>query len=80
MKPEVINEVLDKLIGPTSPVGETHTDSKRFESQQTLQVVINHMLDKMDEIKHHEYSHEHSRAKAGKDAADFLSGVGECYQ
>ena len=79
MSPELINKVLDKLIGPTEPVGETHTDNKRLENQQTLHVVVNHLLDKLDRVKCHQHAQEHSRSKAGKEAADFLDGIGECY-
>lgn len=73
-----IHEVVTKLVGPINPVGEAHTDEKRYEN---LKVAIDLTAQMISEIRDvamdNKDRHEHSMRKAGKLAAEFIASLKE---
>ena len=67
-------EILMKLIGPISPVGETHTDNDRYENLKELLEVAENILDKITSVSRYNKDRmEYSRARAGKLCDKFLN-------
>ena len=68
-------DVVKKLIGQIDPVGETHTDEKRFRNLTETIDLVDKLLFDLHQVAQNETRHEHSMSKAGKEAADFLKDV-----
>lgn len=70
-------DVVKKLIGRIDSVGESHTDSKRFENlKETCQLVDELITDIANEASNSR-AFEHSRKKSGEYAEKFLNRIGE---
>ena len=52
MKTEQIIEVIDKLIGGITPIGETNYDNKVKQNLNTMIEVVGHYVDEICEIAH----------------------------
>lgn len=68
-------DVIKKLLGPIDPVGESHTDEKRFSNLTETIEVMDKLLFDLHQVAQNETRHEHSMSKAGKEAADFIKDV-----
>ena len=71
---EQIVEVINKLVGPINPIGESNTDSKRFENLELLCDVVNQLVTKIDKVSHdNRNAHESSIQKCATFAKEFLT-------
>lgn len=66
-------EIVDKLIGPVNPVGETNADDKRFENLKALCDLSEHITRRISEVATNKDRHEYSIKRAGEFADKFLS-------
>lgn len=69
-------EVVTKLVGPTLPVGETHTDEQRFENLKVLTQLVESLIKDISLVAQLRGQYQHSISKAGKYAHDFLDSLG----
>lgn len=67
-----IHEVVTKLIGPITPVGETRTDETRLANLLDLIVVIDMLLVDVDHIAERKDDHRYSVNTAGKAAYEAM--------
>lgn len=74
---EAINlkAIIMKLIGAIEPVGETHTDNKRFENLEKLTALTLSLLCDICDVGDNADSGFHSKAMAGKHALKFLNSL-----
>jgi len=72
-----IIDIVRKLTGPIEPVGETHTDDKRFENLKVRLELMLELHKEIDEIAMY-YAHrqEFSMARAGKECDKYLKQLG----
>jgi hypothetical protein len=68
-------EIVQKLIGPVSPLGDSSRDDQRFENLKHLCELVEKLFTDIGQIAAIE-SHEHSVNRAAKFAKNFV----ECYQ
>lgn len=67
-------EIVNKLVGPINPVGETNTDNDRLENLKNLCELVNDLVSAIDEVGYrNKDSFEHSRKAAAGYAENFLS-------
>ena len=73
---EVI-DIVNKLIGPIEPVGETHVDDGRYENLQQMLKLMQALHMQIDEIAHENKGRqEYSMSRAGKLADAYLDWLG----
>lgn len=72
METRVIREIVQQLIGPITPIGESHTDAVRLENLKALCEVVDGLADEIYLIKKYINSHGHSRREAARVATKFL--------
>jgi len=74
---EAINvyEVVRKLIGPIYPVGETHTDDKRFENLKEMTALIEDLVQDLFGLDAERASHQFSVKRAADYASDFVKNL-----
>lgn len=72
-----VYEVSKKLIGPVLPVGETHTDERRYENLEKMIELANLLLWDIREVSKNKDRHEASMKKAGTLADEFLNSIKE---
>ncbi len=71
-----IHEIVEKLIGPINPVGETNADDKRFENLKTLCTVVNELVTDIDNVAYHyKDSQEYSVKRAVDYAKNFMTNT-----
>lgn len=78
MKTEQIIEVIDKLVGGITPIGETNYDNKAKKNLNTMIEVVGHYIDEICEIalmNSNCYSIQDCRATA----RDFVKGLKDVY-
>lgn len=66
-------QIVMKLIGPITPVGETHTDNERFENLKDLCELVSELNLKIKEVAEERTRQEYSIKRAGEYANNFLS-------
>ena len=67
-------EVVQKLVGPTEPIGETQTDNIRFENLKALTNLTSKIITDLCRLKRTcENQKEYSIKRAGQYAAKFLT-------
>jgi hypothetical protein len=69
-------KVITKLIGPINPVGETHTDTSRFENLKVMTEVVDQLLTDIDRVASYHDRIEYSMKLAGQHACKFLDKIG----
>ena len=74
-----LHEIITKLTGPISPVGETHIDNVRYENLKTAIELVEWLLTDINHVAINKDRAEYSMSRAGKCAAKFLSTVGSAY-
>lgn len=69
-----LKEIVEKLVGPIQPIGETNTDNARFENLKVLCDLVEGLIVEIDDVTvQHADSYEASRKRAGEFAADFMT-------
>lgn len=72
-----IYEVVRKLVGNIRPVGESHTDTDRFNNLLELTDLVDKLLSDIDAVAYdYRNNHQHSMKKAAKFAKEFLDKIG----
>ena len=66
-----VYEVVNKLIGEITPVGETNEDAKRFENLEQIIILIEKLVWEIEKISEYENRVEYSMKKIGKRASEF---------
>jgi hypothetical protein len=72
---ENIYEVIEKLVGPIDPVGETTVDEKRFENLKTAILIVDKMIYDICFVSRSSISHEHSVKRSGEHAKKYLEDL-----
>ena len=75
--PEEIAAVAITLIGPTSPVGETHEDAQRLENVRVLASVVESLLMKLESAAEYKDRPEASMRAIGREARNALNRMKE---
>lgn len=68
-------EIVNKLIGPVEPVGETNTDEHRFKNLQDMCNVAEHLLERIQTVALTVSNGQHSVKKAVDYADTFLQSI-----
>ncbi len=71
-----IYDVVNKLIGPNQPVGESHTDAKRMENLEKMTELISQLLGDVDCVIEFKDRVEYSMKRAGEHANAFFDRIG----
>ena len=72
-----IHEVVMKLIGDISPIGETNEDNKRFENLKIMADLVDALLTDMDEIVFRKSNNQEYSIKRSVDfVIDFMDEIG----
>lgn len=71
-----IYDVVTKLIGPISPIGETNADEQRFENLKVMTELVDKLLGDIDKVIPCKNRVEYSMKKAGEYADKFFSQLG----
>ena len=77
MKPEIIYDVVMKIIGPINPIGETNEDDRRLENLRTFIDLTNRFLANIDDIAGtYKNAREFSKKRAADVCAAFYNDLG----
>ena len=79
MTSEHIVEVIDKLVGEITPIGETNYDDKVKDNLNMMIEIVGHYVDKIGEIAQTD-SYMASVQKCQKIAKDFVKGLKDAYE
>ena len=72
-----VYDVVKKLVGPISPIGESNVDDERFENLKTMTDLVGRLLEDIDDVATFETGRqEYSRKRAGEYADKFLTRIG----
>lgn len=74
-----VHEIAEKLIGPIEPVGESHTDSVRFENLVETIDLVERLLMDIRYVSLNKDRQEYSMKKAGEHAEKFFRQTLEEY-
>ena len=67
-------EIINKIIGPINPIGETNTDNERFENLKQMCDLVDNLVSQIDSVHYkNKDSHEFSVKRASDYASNFLS-------
>lgn len=69
------SEIVDKLIGPIQPLGETNEDEQRFKNLQEMCTLTEHLVEKIQTVAWTMHFNQHSVQKAGQYADTFLNNL-----
>lgn len=71
-----ILQVVERLVGPIQPVGETHTDDVRYENLEVMCQLANKLVQEIDRVAYdHRNAHEYSRKRASGYAKNFIDNT-----
>ena len=73
-----IYEVVEKLVGPINPVGETHTDNVRYENLKELIELTDRLVGKISSCAYLKDRAEFSISRAGRSCQGFLDDLKDC--
>lgn len=76
-RPDELCDILMKLVGEIEPIGETQTDSKRYENLMLLQNTVDYLIYEMCEVSKCSKHGEYSMSRAGKAATGWLKEKAE---
>ena len=68
-------EIVEKLVGPTAPVGESNEDARRYENLLELIGLTNDLIVMIDNVADSKGRPEHSIRKAGLLADQFMQEI-----
>jgi len=77
MEANVILDVNNKLFGLIDPVGESHTDGKRFENLEKQIEVTEELIKQIILVARHKDRVEYSMNRSGKKANEFINRLKE---
>jgi hypothetical protein len=67
-------EMVNKLIGEITPVGEANTDGERFENLKQMCELVNDLVTQIDEVAYtYKDRQEYSMKRASDFSSNFLS-------
>lgn len=67
-------EIIQKLIGPINPVGETNADNQRFENLKAMCELVNELVSNIDDVGYkNRNAYEFSVKRAAEYASNFLT-------
>ena len=70
-------EVVKKLIGEITPIGETNTDNKRFENLKAMTELVDKLLTDIDDVAYlNKDSHQFSKKRAADFSSKFYDKIG----
>ena len=70
-------EIVEKLIGPIRPVGETNADNASFENLKAMCELVDNLLTKIDAVAYdNRDSREFSVKRSADHASDFMTKIG----
>lgn len=72
-----LEEIVTKLIGPISPLGDTNQDAIRLRNLTVTCDLAENMISKIRDVAEYAGSKEHSINKIGSYAKDFLNRIKE---
>lgn len=72
-----IVEIVIKLNGEITPIGETNTDSERYTNLIVLEHTIEMLLSRMNDVCQYSNRPEYSMSKAGTQYLRWLQGIYE---
>lgn len=72
-----IANIVMKLNGEIAPIGETNTDSERYNNLIKLENTIDMLLSEMDDVCKYSNRLEYSMSKAGTQSIHWLRGIYE---
>ena len=75
MNNNTIIEVLNKLVGYTTPYGSTEVDDARFTNLKTLCYITEYMLDQIKDVSTYKNRYEYSMKTMGEYADKFLKNL-----
>lgn len=78
MKPEQIIEVIDKLVGGITPIGETNYDNEAKNNLETMIEIVGHYVDEICEVAQMN-SYCASIQDCQSIARDFVKGLEDAY-
>lgn len=73
-------EIVYKLNGSISPIGETLEDNKRFENLKEMCELVSDLITDIQFVSKYKDSHEYSVNRAGKYADKFLNDLPEQFK
>ena len=79
MKAEQIIEVIDKLVGGITPIGETNYDNKAKENLNVMIEIVGHYVDEICEVAQSD-SYMASIQNCQEIAKDFIKGLRDAYE
>ena len=79
MRAEQIIEVIDKLVGGITPIGETNYDNKAKENLNMMIEIVGHYVDDICEIAQTD-SYMASIQECQEIAKDFINGLKDAYE
>lgn len=69
-----IKQIVEKLVGPIEPLGNSSVDGERFHNLVQMCSLVNHLVGKIDDVNfRNKDSHELSVVKAANYASEFLT-------
>lgn len=79
MRAEQIIEVIDKLVGGITPIGETNYDNKAKENLNMMIEIVGHYVDDICEIAQTD-SYMASIQECQEIAKEFINGLKDAYE
>jgi len=80
MKVEQVIEVIDKLVGGITPIGETNCDNKAKENLNMIIEVVGHYVDEICEVAQMSNYHQASIQRCQEIAEKFIRNLPEIYE
>lgn len=74
-----ITDIVDRLVGPVIPVGDTTIDNDRYKNLETLEELAKHVMNQLAAVADLRGNHMYSINNAGKYADIVLSNILEEY-
>ena len=70
-----LQDIVEKLAGPITPVGETQTDNERFDNLRKTTELVGQLITEICHVATQKNRHEFSIGRAGKYASNFLRDI-----
>lgn len=70
-----LHEIVMKLVGPVTPIGETQEDGRRLENMRVLTELVDRLLFVINAASHNADRTEASMKVIGVHARDFMKAV-----
>jgi hypothetical protein len=70
-----LQEIVNRIVGPIHPIGETYNDDLRFENLKLLTGLVDRLLFDIGQVATDKDRTEHSMKRAGEFAHKFLTEI-----